>query len=79
MPFRQVHCPLENDIPDWLTLAAEGLLEEHARATRSRFARGLLAAWNRELPKFRQVAPREMLARLEHLIGRAAAKALAGD
>ncbi|WP_448580744.1 NAD(P)-dependent oxidoreductase [Thermaurantiacus sp.] len=28
VPFCQVHCPLENNIPDWLMLAAEGRLRE---------------------------------------------------
>jgi len=28
VPFCQVHCPLHNDIPDWLKLTAEGRLEE---------------------------------------------------
>jgi len=28
VPFCQVHCPLSNNIPDWLRLAAEGRLEE---------------------------------------------------
>ena len=28
MPFCQVHCPVHNNIPDWLKLAAEGRLEE---------------------------------------------------
>ncbi len=28
VPFCQVHCPLSNNIPDWLKLAAEGRLEE---------------------------------------------------
>ena len=28
MPFCQVHCPLHNNIPDWLKLTAEGRLEE---------------------------------------------------
>ena len=28
VPFCQVHCPLENNIPDWLRLTAEGRLEE---------------------------------------------------
>ncbi len=28
VPYCQVHCPLENNIPDWLKLAAEGRLEE---------------------------------------------------
>src|SRR5262245_9708402 len=28
VPFCQVHCPLQNNIPDWLKLTAEGRLEE---------------------------------------------------
>ena len=28
IPFCQVHCPLHNNIPDWLKLTAEGRLEE---------------------------------------------------
>ena len=28
VPFCQVHCPLSNNIPDWLMLTAEGRLEE---------------------------------------------------
>ena len=28
VPFCQVHCPLHNNIPDWLKLAAEGRVEE---------------------------------------------------
>ena len=28
VPFCQNHCPLENNIPDWLKLTAEGRLEE---------------------------------------------------
>ena len=28
VPFCQVHCPLNNNIPDWLKLAAEGRLRE---------------------------------------------------
>jgi glutamate synthase (NADPH/NADH) small chain len=28
VPFCQVHCPLNNNIPDWLKLTAEGRLEE---------------------------------------------------
>ena len=34
VPFCQIHCPLQNNIPDWLKLAAEGRLEEaHALAS----------------------------------------------
>ncbi|MSP81801.1 MAG: FAD-dependent oxidoreductase, partial [Alphaproteobacteria bacterium] len=28
IPFCQVHCPLHNNIPDWLKLTAEGRIEE---------------------------------------------------
>jgi glutamate synthase (NADPH/NADH) small chain len=28
VPFCQVHCPLHNNIPDWLMLTASGRLEE---------------------------------------------------
>ena len=28
VPFCQVHCPLHNNIPDWLKLTAEGRLKE---------------------------------------------------
>ncbi len=28
VPYCQIHCPLSNNIPDWLKLAAEGRLEE---------------------------------------------------
>ena len=28
VPFCQIHCPLSNNIPDWLKLSAEGRLEE---------------------------------------------------
>ena len=27
-PFCQVHCPLQNNIPDWLKLTAEGRLKD---------------------------------------------------
>jgi glutamate synthase (NADPH/NADH) small chain len=28
IPFCQVHCPVQNNIPDWLRMTAEGRLEE---------------------------------------------------
>ena len=28
VPFCQIHCPLHNNIPDWLKLASEGRFEE---------------------------------------------------
>mgnify|MGYP001170218948 CR=1 FL=1 len=33
VPFCQTHCPLQNNIPDWLRLAAEGRLEEAYRTS----------------------------------------------
>ncbi len=35
VPFCQVHCPLSNNIPDWLKLTAEGRLEEAYELSRS--------------------------------------------
>jgi glutamate synthase (NADPH/NADH) small chain len=35
VPFCQVHCPLQNNIPDWLKLAAEGRLEEAYQLSQS--------------------------------------------
>ena len=42
------------------------LVEEHARATDSRWSRGLLDDWARATQQFWQVVPREMLERLAH-------------
>ena len=28
VPFCQIHCPLSNNIPDWLKLTAEGRIKE---------------------------------------------------
>ncbi len=33
IPFCQVHCPVQNNIPDWLKLTAEGRLEEAYEAS----------------------------------------------
>jgi len=33
IPFCQIHCPLQNNIPDWLMLAAGGRLEEAYRVS----------------------------------------------
>jgi glutamate synthase (NADPH/NADH) small chain len=33
VPFCQIHCPLENNIPDWLMLTAEGRLREAYEAS----------------------------------------------
>jgi glutamate synthase (NADPH/NADH) large chain len=53
--------------------ALKALLAEHVAETQSAFTSVLLADWGRELPRFWQVVPREMLARLEHPVGRAMA------
>jgi glutamate synthase (NADPH) large chain len=42
------------------------LVEAHAAATDSRWSRGLLDEWERALPRFVQVVPKEMLARLDY-------------
>lgn len=47
------------------------LVEEHARETQSRHAARILADWDREVVKFRQIVPKEMLARLAHPVRRA--------
>ena len=44
----------------------KALVQEHAGATQSAWAEAILADWQRELGKFWQVAPKEMLARLGH-------------
>ena len=35
VPFCQIHCPLSNNIPDWLKLTAEGRLEEAYKLSQS--------------------------------------------
>ena len=35
VPFCQIHCPLQNNIPDWLKLAAEGRLQEASELAHS--------------------------------------------
>ena len=35
IPFCQIHCPLHNNIPDWLKLAAEGRLQEASQLAHS--------------------------------------------
>ncbi|HLO77361.1 MAG TPA: glutamate synthase large subunit [Magnetospirillum sp.] len=51
------------------------LIKEHVAETQSHWAESLLADWGRELPKFRQVVPKEMLSRLEHPVGKPAVAA----
>ncbi|MFO1142383.1 MAG: glutamate synthase large subunit [Amaricoccus sp.] len=43
-----------------------GLVERHARETMSPRSTELLRHWAEELPKFRQIVPKEMLTRLAH-------------
>lgn len=49
-----------------------GLIEAHAAATDSKWSRGILEDWDREVGKFWQVVPREMLSRLSHPLDDAA-------
>jgi glutamate synthase (NADPH/NADH) large chain len=42
------------------------LVEAHAEATDSKWSNGLLEDWDREVGKFWQVVPKEMLSRLSH-------------
>jgi glutamate synthase (NADPH) large chain len=44
----------------------QALVREHADATDSRWSQGLLDDWERALPRFWQVVPREMLTRLAY-------------
>jgi glutamate synthase (NADPH/NADH) large chain len=43
-----------------------GLIERHARETASPRSTEILRHWGEELPKFRQIVPKEMLNRLAH-------------
>jgi glutamate synthase (NADPH/NADH) large chain len=47
------------------------LVEEHARETQSQHALRILADWDREVVKFKQIVPKEMVARLAHPVRRA--------
>ncbi|CAA7627552.1 glutamate synthase large subunit [Magnetospirillum sp. SS-4] len=50
----------------------KALVKEHAEVTQSAWAEAILADWDRELLKFWQVVPKEMLNRLEHPVSREA-------
>ena len=57
-----------------------GLVVEHARETQSAFAQRILANWDRELPRFWQIVPKDMLDKLEQPVTAAlAATGTAGD
>jgi len=64
-PESVVHLGLET--PYWESVAKQ-LVAEHAAATQSAFAERLLADWDAEKAKFRQVCPKEMVSRLEQPI-----------
>ena len=49
----------------WIT-QLQALLKEHVTRTQSALAQKILESWEFELPKFWQVCPKEMVARLEH-------------
>jgi glutamate synthase (NADPH/NADH) large chain len=48
----------------------KALVQEHADCTQSAWAESILADWDREMARFWQVVPKEMLARLEHPVGK---------
>jgi glutamate synthase (NADPH) large chain len=48
----------------------KALIQEHVADTQSGWAEAILADWKRELPRFWQVVPKEMLSRLEHPVAR---------
>jgi glutamate synthase (NADPH) large chain len=64
--------------PYWETLLKE-LVGEHARETQSRLAQQLLVDWEREVRRFWQVVPKEMLARLPEPLVLEPQRAAAGD
>src|SRR5258706_16150894 len=49
VPFCQVHCPLQNNIPDWLKLTAEGGLEEAYELTQA--TKKMPEVWRRICPE----------------------------
>ena len=51
VPFCQVHCPLSNNIPDWLKLTAEGRLEEAYNLAQS--TNNMPEVWGRICPQDR--------------------------
>ena len=54
---------------DHWAAVVKALVQEHVDETHSPFAAELLADWTRQLPKFQQVVPKEMLSRLSHPLG----------
>ena len=71
-----MHLLANNETVVWDQLVSEhwanvlkDLIQEHVDETHSAFAAELLADWSRELPKFKQVVPKEMLSRLSYPLG----------
>jgi glutamate synthase (NADPH/NADH) large chain len=56
-----------------------GLVEEHVASTQSRVAEKLLIDWEREVGRFWQIVPKEMLARLAEPLRLDEAEVAAGD
>lgn len=54
-------------MPHWEAVLRERVIR-HAVETNSRYAQAMLANWDLERPRFWQIAPKEMLDRLEHPI-----------
>jgi len=61
-----VACPVTE--PYWRE-ELKGLIERHAAETGSRRAADILQYWDRELPHFVQLCPKEMLDKLSHPLG----------
>jgi glutamate synthase (NADPH/NADH) large chain len=57
----------------------KSLVAEHVATTQSRFAEQLLLDWKRELPRFWQIVPKDMLAILAQPLTEEAGRAVAGD
>ena len=51
VPFCQIHCPLSNNIPDWLKLTAEGRLKEAYELSKS--TNNMPEVWGRICPQDR--------------------------
>ncbi len=64
--------------PYWADLL-KALIEEHVRETQSRFAEQILVDWEREVARFWQIVPKEMLQRLPEPLSIGEKRASTGD
>jgi glutamate synthase (NADPH/NADH) large chain len=64
--------------PHWAGVL-KALIEDHVRETQSRFAERMLVDWEREVARFWQVVPKEMLLRLPQPLSLEVKRAGAGD